>query len=224
MPVGNIQALLGGKGLLHGGDRRRIVHHPQGVTDAILRGKIIHRLAGRDLGHFGGNDRILPVHEEHGAGLGPSAQDVIDPVLFFVRTRQFMFADDAGLVLRRLADGGQPRLNKFAHLLPVYIVAGGFLPLQQAIGDILRQFFAGLGVNFRRMGIGFRQQIDFRPGDPQKAPRFLRHHLPRFGRIHHIIRQGGKFRGDGRHRPQGPERFHCGHGFHSSYTYFRPRS
>ena len=88
---GDLSAEDGGDGV----HRFRGIHNPDGMSNAICCGEIIHRSMvlhpGTDQGvHV----RHLRVGQEYISRLRSGDRNVVDPVLLFFRTGEFVFLDD----------------------------------------------------------------------------------------------------------------------------------
>ena len=109
---------------------RRVRHYPQAVPNAVFGGEVIGRRQRRHCGSQVGDVFVAPIYQKHRAGLRAAAEDMVDPVLFLVRTGQFMLADNAGFVFFNCAGRGNPGLDIIPHLLLVHIVTGRFVSQQ----------------------------------------------------------------------------------------------
>ena len=58
---------------------------------------------------------------------------------------------------------------------------------ERAIVDQLREILLPLGINFRRVQVDARCQINLRLADMQETQGIARRHLPRFLGRHHVV-------------------------------------
>ena len=103
--------------------------------------------------------------------------------------------------------GDEADLRMFAHDLPVKIKTRLRILLQRAVTDELLKIFPALRIDFRRVRIRARRQINFRFADVQKTERVAGGDFARFVRRHHVVGQFADLRGQFGFGPQRGKRF-----------------
>ena len=94
------------------------------------------------------------------------------------------------------------------HDLPVQIKARLRIRFERAVPDEFLKIFPAPGIDFRRMHIRFRRQINLRFADVQKTERIAGGEGARLVRRHHVVGQFADSRGEFRPGP------HRGKGFY----------
>ena len=188
-------------------DVRSVPDRPRRVPHAIRRREIDRRLPG---GPF--RDKLIDrrngrIGQEDRAGLGMQGFHVENAVFLLVWPREFMLSDDAPEIFPAARHAHEPHLAVPAHDLPVKIEARPLVLAQRAEGQQPVKILLRFRVNFRRMRVGRRRQIDFRPADVEETERISRGDPTGLLRRHDIVRQLAN--ASGQFRPGA----HCGEGF-----------
>ena len=132
-------------------------------------------VAGGRAGTYGIHDpvdlRVGAVGEKHGLGVRVRFGDVAGPVILLVRTRVFVFLDQALLVLAHAAQRNQARLYVRTHALLIDVQARFRVAHQHAIGNEPSQGVPSLRVHTVVVHIDRRIEVDFGLADVQERSR-----------------------------------------------------
>ena len=170
-------------------DTFSVANGPRAVAHAVLAGEIHIRWRGEALCHELVQVCCRPVGQEHRAGLGIESLHVTDTVVLLVRACELVPFDDSIQIFLAAGRGHESGLAVAAHDLAIEIETGlGLLP-QGAFRDQPVKVLPPLGVDFRRVRVGSRRQIDLRLADVQKAQRVALRHLAGFRGGHDVVGQ-----------------------------------
>ncbi|MPN32694.1 hypothetical protein SDC9_180174 [bioreactor metagenome] len=133
------------------------------------------------------------------------------PVVFLVLPGFFMFFDPAFGIVDRRRGAEDADLFAAVHHQLIQIQMRLSVALQRHFGGQPFKGPARLGVNRVAVQIGSRRQIDFRPGNMEKAVMIACGQNGRFLGIHHVVWHCGHLGGAFRDREQTMERFENRH-------------
>jgi hypothetical protein len=161
------------------------------VRDAVRGAKVVQRRPGGR----GVDARVelgaVPVRQKDGSRLRAKRDHVAGPVVFLVAAGPLVLADDLGVVLVERERGRDPGLLVPVDGEPVGVESRRRLAFEHALAGKRFEGLRRLAIDLGRVRIGPLRQVDFGPGDVEKAPGVARRQRARFRGADHVVGDRG---------------------------------
>src|SRR6185369_4552469 len=151
-------------------------NYPQSMRNAIVSRKIILGGSCRDPLDELVDLRIMSESVENRLVIRIQNIDMPYPVLFLVRSGQFMFFDHTALIVIHIRTGDKTGLGNIAHDLPVHVIVLLRILNQHTVGYEFEQVLMAFKINRLGVDIDSAVQVDLRSRYPEKAVRIARSH------------------------------------------------